>query len=130
MKQGVTRAKSFKDTVEELRFSLREKGSHGMLGWSEPSLNYVYRVDRGSLGSLRWARDFRVQGGGTAPSLGPCSLPQLHRLVFSLRYSKEEREDLDADELEGPTSPPIQNGCPEHAVEMEGKALLHGGARN
>lgn len=51
------------------------------------------------------------------------TLPQLHRLVFSLRHSKEEREDLDADELEGPTSLPVQNGCPEHAVEMEGKAL-------
>lgn len=51
------------------------------------------------------------------------TLPQLHRLVFSLRHSKEEREDLDADELEGLTSPPIQNGHPEHAVEMEGKVL-------
>lgn len=69
-------------------------------------------------------RHFRVRAGGAALSLGPCPLPQLHRLVFSLRHSKEEREDLDADELEGPTSPPIQNGCPEHAVEMEGKALL------
>nr|XP_025867031.1 sodium/glucose cotransporter 2 isoform X3 [Vulpes vulpes] len=54
----------------------------------------------------------------------PIPRKHLHRLVFSLRHSKEEREDLDADELEGPTSPPIQNGCPEHAVEMEGKALL------
>ncbi|XP_040320548.1 sodium/glucose cotransporter 2 isoform X5 [Herpailurus yagouaroundi] len=44
---------------------------------------------------------------------------KLHRLVFSLRHSKEQREDLDADELEGSTSPPVQNGCPEHAVEME-----------
>lgn len=52
------------------------------------------------------------------------ALLQLHRLVFSLRHSKEEREDLDADELEGLTSPPIQNGHPEHAVEMEGKVLL------
>lgn len=69
-------------------------------------------------------RYFRVPARGAALSLGPCPLPQLHRLVFSLRHSKEEREDLDADELEGPTSPPIQNGCPEHAVEMEGKALL------
>lgn len=51
------------------------------------------------------------------------TLPQLHRLVFSLRHSKEKREDLDADELEGPISPPVQNGCPEHVVEMEGKAL-------
>lgn len=51
------------------------------------------------------------------------TLPQLHRLVFSLRYSKEEREDLDAEELEGPASAPVQNGRPEHAVEMEGKAL-------
>ncbi|CAD7683805.1 unnamed protein product [Nyctereutes procyonoides] len=49
----------------------------------------------------------------------PIPRKHLHRLVFSLRHSKEEREDLDADELEGPTSPPIQNGCPEHAVEME-----------
>ncbi|XP_040320546.1 sodium/glucose cotransporter 2 isoform X3 [Herpailurus yagouaroundi] len=52
-----------------------------------------------------------------------CTAPiphkHLHRLVFSLRHSKEQREDLDADELEGSTSPPVQNGCPEHAVEME-----------
>lgn len=89
----------------------------------------MYRADKGSLGSTRLTRDKRLWGrgtggGGTAGSLGPCSLPQLHRLVFSLRHSKEEREDLDADELEGPASPPTQNGCPEHAVEMEGKALL------
>lgn len=51
------------------------------------------------------------------------TLPQLHRLVFSLRHSKEEREDLDVDELEGLTSPPIQNRHPEHALEMEGKVL-------
>ncbi|XP_024905450.1 sodium/glucose cotransporter 2 [Pteropus alecto] len=49
----------------------------------------------------------------------PIPRKHLHRLVFSLRHSKEEREDLDADELEGLTSPPIQNGHPEHAVEME-----------
>lgn len=48
MKQGLTRANSFKDTVEELRFSLRAKGSHGRSGLSERSLNCVYRVDRGS----------------------------------------------------------------------------------
>ncbi|XP_075851516.1 sodium/glucose cotransporter 2 isoform X2 [Microcebus murinus] len=57
-------------------------------------------------------------------SLCTAPIPQkhLHRLVFSLRNSKEEREDLDADELQG--SPlPVQNGSPEHAVEMEGKAL-------
>lgn len=48
--------------------------------------------------------------------------PQLHRLVFSLRHSKEEREDLDAEELEGPVSAPAQNGRPEHAVELEGEA--------
>nr|XP_036860300.1 sodium/glucose cotransporter 2 isoform X8 [Manis javanica] len=44
---------------------------------------------------------------------------KLHRLVFSLRHSKEKREDLDADELEGLTSCVVQNGCPEHAVSME-----------
>ncbi|XP_045704859.1 sodium/glucose cotransporter 2 isoform X2 [Phyllostomus hastatus] len=44
---------------------------------------------------------------------------KLHRLVFSLRHSKEEREDLDADEAEGPASTPVQNGHAEHAVEME-----------
>ncbi|XP_064449094.1 sodium/glucose cotransporter 2 isoform X2 [Mirounga angustirostris] len=49
----------------------------------------------------------------------PIPRKHLHRLVFSLRHSKEEREDLDADEPEGPASPPIQNGCPEHAVDME-----------
>lgn len=49
------------------------------------------------------------------------TFPQLHRLVFSLRHSKEEREDLDADEAEGPASTPVQNGHAEHAVEMEGK---------
>lgn len=65
-------------------------------------------------------RDLRAWAGGTGLPLGPCSHPpQLHRLVFSLRHSKEEREDLDADELEAPASPPVQNGRPEHAVEME-----------
>ncbi|XP_034525960.1 sodium/glucose cotransporter 2 isoform X1 [Ailuropoda melanoleuca] len=49
----------------------------------------------------------------------PIPRKHLHRLVFSLRHSKEEREDLDADQLEGPASPPTQNGCPEHTVEME-----------
>ncbi|XP_073071358.1 sodium/glucose cotransporter 2 isoform X3 [Manis javanica] len=52
-----------------------------------------------------------------------CTAPiphkHLHRLVFSLRHSKEKREDLDADELEGLTSCVVQNGCPEHAVSME-----------
>lgn len=55
------------------------------------------------------------------------ALPQLHRLVFSLRHSKEKREDLDADELEGLTLCVVQNGCPEHAVSMEGKAFASGG---
>ncbi|XP_066131859.1 sodium/glucose cotransporter 2 isoform X2 [Saccopteryx bilineata] len=50
----------------------------------------------------------------------PIPRKHLHRLVFSLRHSKEEREDLDAgDEREGPASPPVQNGRPEHAVEVE-----------
>nr|XP_020749374.1 sodium/glucose cotransporter 2 [Odocoileus virginianus texanus] len=49
----------------------------------------------------------------------PIPRKHLHRLVFSLRHSKEEREDLDAEELEGPTAAPVQNGHPEHAVEME-----------
>ncbi|KAM5329509.1 sodium/glucose cotransporter 2 isoform 2-T2 [Glossophaga mutica] len=49
----------------------------------------------------------------------PIPRKHLHRLVFSLRHSKEEREDLDADEAEGPVSTPVQNGHPEHAVEME-----------
>lgn len=54
---------------------------------------------------------------------GPFSLTsQLHRLVFSLRHSKEEREDLDADELESPTLSPVQNGYQDHAVVIEGKA--------
>ncbi|ELW66312.1 Sodium/glucose cotransporter 2 [Tupaia chinensis] len=54
-------------------------------------------------------------------SLCTAPIPQkhLHRLVYSLRHSKEEREDLDADEREDQNSLPIQNGCPEHAVEME-----------
>nr|XP_044987530.1 sodium/glucose cotransporter 2 isoform X2 [Jaculus jaculus] len=59
-------------------------------------------------------------------SLCTAPIPQkhLHRLVFSLRHSKEAREDLDADEPGEPTSPPVQNGCQElagqmHAVEME-----------
>ncbi|XP_004615964.2 sodium/glucose cotransporter 2 isoform X1 [Sorex araneus] len=51
----------------------------------------------------------------------PIPQKHLHRLVFSLRHSKEEREDLDVDELGGPTPPPVQNGCLEHAVEIEGK---------
>ncbi|XP_045426240.1 sodium/glucose cotransporter 2 isoform X2 [Pipistrellus kuhlii] len=49
----------------------------------------------------------------------PIPRKHLHRLVFSLRHSKEEREDLDAEELEGPAAAPVQNGRPEHAVEME-----------
>ncbi|XP_036923142.1 sodium/glucose cotransporter 2 isoform X2 [Sturnira hondurensis] len=49
----------------------------------------------------------------------PIPRKHLHRLVFSLRHSKEEREDLDADEVEGPASTPVQNGHPEHAVEIE-----------
>lgn len=54
---------------------------------------------------------------------GPFSLTsQLHRLVFSLRHSKEEREDLDAEELEGPAPPPVQNGCQDCAMGIEGKA--------
>lgn len=75
-------------------------------------------------------RDLRTGAwaGGTGLPLGPCSHPpQLHRLVFSLRHSKEEREDLDADELEAPASPPVQNGRPEHAVEMEGMGLIREG---
>ncbi|XP_045399185.1 LOW QUALITY PROTEIN: sodium/glucose cotransporter 2 [Lemur catta] len=52
----------------------------------------------------------------------PIPRKHLHRLVFSLRNSKEEREDLDADELQG-ASLPVQSGSPEHAVETEGKAL-------
>lgn len=62
---------------------------------------------------------------GWRPELppGPFSLTsQLHRLVFSLRHSTEEREDLDADELEGPAPAPVQNGGQEYAMEMEGKA--------
>lgn len=51
---------------------------------------------------------------------GPFSLTsQLHRLVFSLRHSKEEREDLDAEELEGPAPPPVQNGCQDCAMGIE-----------
>ncbi|XP_036986340.2 sodium/glucose cotransporter 2 isoform X1 [Artibeus jamaicensis] len=52
----------------------------------------------------------------------PIPRKHLHRLVFSLRHSKEEREDLDADEVEGSASTPVQNGHPEHAIEMEGKS--------
>lgn len=55
------------------------------------------------------------------PTKSLLPFPQLHRLVFSLRHSKEEREDLDVDELQAPTSTPVQNGCLEHAVEIEGK---------
>lgn len=62
---------------------------------------------------LRWGQNSHLVPAPT--------FPQLHRLVFSLRHSKEEREDLDA-ELEGPVSAPVQNRHPEHAVEMEGKA--------
>lgn len=73
-------------------------------------------------------QDLRAGGEHTTRS-APASTPQLHRLVFSLRHSKEEREDLDADEQEGPTSAPVQNGRPELAVDMEGKALPRQGAR-
>ncbi|XP_058142004.1 sodium/glucose cotransporter 2 isoform X3 [Dasypus novemcinctus] len=61
-----------------------------------------------------------------AVSLCTAPIPRkhLHRLVFSLRHSKEEREDLDADEPEGPISPPVQNGRPEHSLEMEGPHFL------
>ncbi|EDM17183.1 solute carrier family 5 (sodium/glucose cotransporter), member 2, isoform CRA_a [Rattus norvegicus] len=56
-----------------------------------------------------------------AISLCTAPIPQkhLHRLVFSLRHSKEEREDLDAEELEGPAPPPVQNGCQECAMGIE-----------
>ncbi|XP_019489352.1 PREDICTED: sodium/glucose cotransporter 2 isoform X3 [Hipposideros armiger] len=49
----------------------------------------------------------------------PIPLKHLHRLVYSLRHSKEEREDLDADEQEGPTSTLVHNRLPELAVDME-----------
>ncbi|XP_037065942.1 sodium/glucose cotransporter 2 isoform X2 [Peromyscus leucopus] len=49
----------------------------------------------------------------------PIPRKHLHRLVFSLRHSKEEREDLDADELESPSPAPVQNGYQEHAVVIE-----------
>lgn len=68
-------------------------------------------------------------GGEHTVRSAPASTTQLHRLVFSLRHSKEEREDLDADGQEGPTSVPVQNGRPELAVDMEGKALPRPGAR-
>uniref|UniRef100_A0A2K5PAN3 Sodium/glucose cotransporter 2 n=1 Tax=Cebus imitator TaxID=2715852 RepID=A0A2K5PAN3_CEBIM len=48
----------------------------------------------------------------------PIPRKHLHRLVFSLRHSKEEREDLDANEQES-SSLPVQNGCPERAMEMD-----------
>ncbi|XP_032099214.1 sodium/glucose cotransporter 2 isoform X2 [Sapajus apella] len=48
----------------------------------------------------------------------PIPRKHLHRLVFSLRHSKEEREDLDADDQES-SSLPVQNGCPERAMEMD-----------
>ncbi|XP_004856316.1 sodium/glucose cotransporter 2 [Heterocephalus glaber] len=56
-----------------------------------------------------------------AVSLCTAPIPRkhLHRLVFSLRHSEEEREDLDGAELEEPTSSPVQNGRPEQAVQME-----------
>lgn len=66
-----------------------------------------------------------VGGAGRGAELPPGSFSltsQLHRLVYSLRHSKEEREDLDADELEGPAPPPVQNGCQEYAMGIEGKA--------
>lgn len=66
-----------------------------------------------------------VEGAGRGAELPPGSFSltsQLHRLVYSLRHSKEEREDLDADELEGPAPPPVQNGCQEYAMGIEGKA--------
>ncbi|XP_044517074.1 sodium/glucose cotransporter 2 isoform X2 [Gracilinanus agilis] len=50
----------------------------------------------------------------------PIPQKHLHRLVFSLRHSKEEREDLDVDERQaGPPDFPVQNGQLEHTVEME-----------
>ncbi|XP_016046755.2 sodium/glucose cotransporter 2 isoform X2 [Erinaceus europaeus] len=51
----------------------------------------------------------------------PIPRKHLHRLVFSLRHSKEEREDLDADEQSGAPSTPVQNGHLEQAVEIEGE---------
>lgn len=75
--------------------------------------------------------DKRHQGrrrGNRTPIWPLLPFPQLHRLVFSLRHSKEEREDLDAEEPEGPASAPVQNGRLEHAVEMEGEAPPGGGA--
>uniref|UniRef100_A0A6I8NAT8 Solute carrier family 5 member 2 n=1 Tax=Ornithorhynchus anatinus TaxID=9258 RepID=A0A6I8NAT8_ORNAN len=49
----------------------------------------------------------------------PIPRKHLHRLVFSLRHSQEEREDLDPDEQEaGTPNVPVQNGRPEHSLEM------------
>ncbi|XP_075420939.1 sodium/glucose cotransporter 2 isoform X2 [Tenrec ecaudatus] len=57
---------------------------------------------------------------GVSLCTAPIPRKHLHRLVFSLRHSTEEREDLDADEEpEGRATPPVQNGHLEHAVEME-----------
>lgn len=60
-------------------------------------------------------------GARAQPPLAPLPPAQLHRLVFSLRHSQEEREDLDAEEPEAPTPCPVQNGLPERAEETEGK---------
>ncbi|XP_038618653.1 sodium/glucose cotransporter 2 [Tachyglossus aculeatus] len=60
----------------------------------------------------------------------PIPRKHLHRLVFSLRHSKEEREDLDPDDQEAGTfNAPVQNGRPEHSLEMAGKRLGGTGGR-
>lgn len=69
-----------------------------------------------------WIHQCRLRAESKAPTCPFSLTSQLHRLVFSLRHSKEEREDLDADELEIPTPSPVQNRCQEHTVEMEGEA--------
>lgn len=69
-----------------------------------------------------WVRQCRPGAESKAPTCPFSLTSQLHRLVFSLRHSKEEREDLDADELEIPTPSPVQNRCQEHAVAIEGEA--------
>lgn len=100
-----------------------DKGYPGKRGLSELSLGRCAGQREVGEDSNRAVCQHGLEVRGAELPPGSFSLTsQLHRLVYSLRHSKEEREDLDADDLEGPAPPPVQNGCQECAMGIEGKA--------
>lgn len=80
---------------------------------------------------------FPVYGQARRPLTHPRFIPQLHRLVFSLRHSKEERIDLDTEEeeeakkreaarqqrLEQAKMAAANNSKLGHMMEVEGEAV-------